>query len=318
MSIKPQFPEEELEQEIELAFQLGDIKQRTDPAAQYIRDTQYGTMRFLAREDITKEVAHWVKQRINLLTQKIKNFESGYDRLNNEYSNLPENPVFRNEPITVGKWTGMLLDEGEFDPMVAIHYSGRKQTLGDSAKELLIFADKSSETGFSTSVASDRMKRAGLDRNTAAAFRIARMFSFQFGRGQITYLLPGGILLVISPASDNTNVVKWRKISMSGEFLSFFKSKNHEEVDPITEDDWDKYHKAVKELLAIYAARIKGHRELSTQIEKLQQSVSSSEGKERKRYLKELSGAVTIEEAFTVSVKRSIEGLLGYMRASIK
>lgn len=312
------FKEEIMERELDELWRGHYLSTLNTPAMDFLRNRGYeGSVRILSTEDLTTEVKRWVGSRARLIQERIKTFESGLARMELAYDKLPDDPNLKTSPIEGGSWTIPLTDEGSFEPQLAIKFSKSKQSLAESGKELFAAVDSTEETGFSKLIAGDRMKRAGLDRNTSAALRVARMFSFTFGRGQLTYLLPGALLLIVSPNTDGTNSVKWRKITYEGKFISFYKSKNDETVDPISSEEYRVYKDAIKDLLTIYRRRIKGHSEMISEIERIKAEADSAEGKTKKRYLKELNGAITVEEAFTNSVKRCIDGLLDYVKHSM-
>lgn len=279
---------------------------------------QYSEKLKLAREGTIDSIIRFGVDKKEKLLSKVKYYRAGYDKMNKLFQKLPREAVLKKEPISFGGWITPLLDDFTFAPLHLKKYVDSKLILKDLSRELLVITDKTQETGLSKLVAEDKFKRVGIDKATAQTIKKARWAGLKFVSGELVYILPGSTVVAIYHNKNGTYDVVWKQTKYTPDnFKGVFNGVDEEgKIPPVSHDDYGDYLKLIRDLLSIYSARLRGHTDIAEKIEDIQDKVSTSDGKEKKMYIKELSSIIKLEEAITADLKRSIEGLLKYMEHS--
>lgn len=281
--------------------------------------------RYITSEGLMDDMKAWFSERISKLEQKYKRYAEGLEGYKRRYEKLPDQPLLNEAEIKAFGWSIALYSKGKVDLDHVLKFAHEPKTLEGSARKEIISYDFSSPTRMSAMDA-DGLSRREVNVTDARALIAAGKLSLYVGKDITTFVLPTSVLVCIEMNRDGTQSVKYGSAPVSklmdimdAPFKKLYPEHSIDMTIPaLSKEEYKKVKSALSDFITGYSKRLKEGGALTNAINDLYDKMKD-EGvsqKDKRIVAKKLKAMLDVEDAMTLSIKRSITVLLEYAERS--
>lgn len=282
--------------------------------------------RQITSEGLMDDAKAWFGERIKKLEKKYKQHREGLEGFKRRFNKLPKEPLLNDAEIKGYGWSIALYSKGKIDLNHVLKFAHEPKTLEGAARKEIISYDFNSPTRMSA-MDSDGLSRREINVTDARALIAAGKLSLYVGKDVTTFVLPTSVLVCIEMNKDGTQSVKFGAAPtnnlvdiMDVPFKKLYPKHSIDTTLPaLTKSEYKDVVSALADLIDGYNKRLSNGGELANAIKELQDKMSSEDisQKEKRIATKKLKSMLDVEEAMTLSIKRSIKVLLEYSERSL-